>query len=416
MSTNIIVPEFGESIIEATVIRWLKRVGDSVNAGDPLVELETEKANFEVAAEKSGILQTITKKEDTDVKVGDVLGVIDENSTPQSKETQPAEQITEKPDENGVIHKIGEPSVSERLPEIEEKELSKATPVAKRIAEEHKVDLKNVIPAGPSNRITKEDVESFVKGQKPYTESAPEQLATTIPTDERHEEKIRMSPRRRTIARRMLEAQRTAAILTTFNEVDMTAVMELRKRRKESFKERYGVGLGIVSFFVKSSIGALKEFPQLNAEVQDEYIIFKKYYDIGVAIGAPSGLVVPVLRDTDKLSFAGIEKLILEFANKANQNTLSLEDIRGGTFTISNGGVFGSLLSTPILNPPQVGILGLHKIEHRPVVINNEIQIRQRMYVALSYDHRIVDGREAVLFLVKLKSLIEDPGALLLEG
>jgi 2-oxoglutarate dehydrogenase E2 component (dihydrolipoamide succinyltransferase) len=256
-------------------------------------------------------------------------------------------------------------------------------------------------------------VQYYLEGRKPEQEPSPALPATATG---RQEERVRMSRRRRTIARRMVEAQQTAAMLTTFNEIEMGAVMELRRRRKESFRERHGVSLGIVSFFVKASIGALKDFPRLNAEIQGDDILLKRYYDIGVAIGAPEGLVVPVLQDADRMSFAEIEQAIKAFVQKAEDNTLSLEDLRGGTFTITNGGVFGSLLSTPILNPPQVGILGLHKIEERPIVFNGEVVIRPMMYVALSYDHRIVDGREAVQFLVRVKELIEDPETLLLEG
>ncbi|HXH24166.1 MAG TPA: dihydrolipoyllysine-residue succinyltransferase, partial [Vicinamibacterales bacterium] len=247
-------------------------------------------------------------------------------------------------------------------------------------------------------------------------EAPPRPIARPRPAGERTEERVRMTKRRQTIARRLVEAQRTAAMLTTFNEVDMTAVMALRERRKEAFKQRHGVSLGIASFFVKASIAALRAFPQLNAEIQGDEIVLKHYYDIGVAVGAEGGLVVPVIRDADRLSFAEIELAIRDFAARAANGTLTLDDLAGGTFTITNGGVFGSLLSTPILNPPQVGILGLHKIEDRPVAIDKQVQVRPMMYVALSYDHRIVDGREAVQFLVRIKEYIEDPGHLLLEG
>ncbi|MFI5324488.1 MAG: 2-oxoglutarate dehydrogenase complex dihydrolipoyllysine-residue succinyltransferase, partial [Thermodesulfobacteriota bacterium] len=297
-------------------------------------------------------------------------------------------------------------------------------------AEENKVDIGRVEGTGPGKRITKEDVEAYiektaektpqpetVKVERPKTIS-PALLETPILhiTREAREERIKMSRRRRTIARRMLEATQSTAMLTTFNEIDMSAIMELRKRRKESFKEKYGVGLGLNSFFVKAVIGALKSFPQVNSEIDGDDMIIKHYYDIGVAIGATEGLVVPVLRNADSMSFAVIEKSIKDFAQRAEENTLTLEEIMGGTFTITNGGVFGSLMSTPILNPPQSGILGLHKIEDRPVVLNGTVAIRPMMYVALSYDHRIVDGREAVQFLVRLKELIEDPESLLLEG
>ncbi len=419
MSIDIKVPELGESIVEATVIRWFKSVGDPVKVGEALVELETEKANFEVAAEKPGVLTSIVKGDDEDVEVGDLIGVMEEGTVGTSDA-----ETKEEPHEAEEV-KI---EVNEDITESE-----KVTPVARRIAEEHGVDINLVAGTGHGNRVTKEDVESFIASKgaaQPRVEEvsnvepirkevaplpAEQAPQITFGRDVR-EERIKMSRRRRTIARRMLEAKQTTAMLTTFNEIDMGAVMELRKRRKEIFKEKYGVGLGLNSFFVKAAIGALKEFPQINAEIDGDDMIIKHYYDIGIAIGASEGLVVPVLKNADSMTFAAIEKGIKEYAQKSEDNTLSLEDIMGGTFTLTNGGVFGSLMSTPILNPPQVGILGLHKIEPRPVVINGELEVRSMMYVALSYDHRIVDGREAVQFLVRLKELIEDPESLLLEG
>ncbi len=434
MTTKITVPELGESVVEATVARWLKEEGDRVSAGEAVVEMETEKANFELAAEKSGVLLRIERKAGEDVRVGDVLGIIEEST----------EEVKKTPTKSKEALRTEEPQVvfSEKPIPIDAKK--RVTPVARNIAQEHDIDLDQVSGSGPSEQVTKQDVETYLERQKSTQDISEPQLKeitkklenleehfpqkqrverAVVPeapmplTDRlRLEERVRMSRRRRTIARRMLEAQQTAAILTTFNEVDMTSVMELRKRRKESFKQRHGVGLGLGSFFVKAAIGALKDFHMLNAEIQGDEMVLKRYYDIGVAIGASEGLVVPVLRDADRMSFAEIEKAIKEYAEKAESGNLSLEDLRGGTFTITNGGVFGSLLSTPILNPPQVGILGLHKIEERPVVINNEIVIRPMMYVALSYDHRIVDGREAVQFLVRVKELIEDSETLLLEG
>lgn len=425
MSTNITVPELGESIVEATIIRWFKSEGDAVKIGEPLLELETEKANFEVAAEKAGLLESISKGDGEDVEVGDVLGVIEEGKA--AKEAPAEEKEEAKPGKEPEPKKeTKEEAVEEQHPPSE-----KVTPVARRIAEEHDVDLSKVEPTGTSGRVTKEDVESYIekraeapsKAETPEPEPAkapavriPQEAQTIRISRDGREERIKMSRRRRTIARRMLEATQTTAMLTTFNEIDMGAVMELRKRRKEAFKEKYGVSLGLNSFFVKAAIGALKHFPQVNAELDGDDMIVKYYYDIGVAIGASEGLVVPVLRDADGMSFAEIEKKIKDYAQRAEDNALSLDEIMGGTFTITNGGVFGSLMSTPILNPPQVGILGLHKIEDRPVVSNGDLEIRPMMYVALSYDHRIVDGREAVQFLVKLKELVEDPESLLLEG
>jgi 2-oxoglutarate dehydrogenase E2 component (dihydrolipoamide succinyltransferase) len=296
----------------------------------------------------------------------------------------------------------------------------RVTPTARRIAEEHGVDLGRVTGSGSQGRVLQEDVKAFlgkIEQEPPRKEEKKRQAEKpATPRPERYEERRKMSSRRRTIARRLVEAQRTAAMLSTFNEIDMTKVMDLRKRHRESFENRHGVRLGIVSFFVQAAIGALKAFPLLNAEVDGEEIVVKHFYDIGIAVGAKEGLVVPVLRDADRMSLAEIEKTIKDFARRADEGRLTVEDIRGGTFTLTNGGVFGSLLSTPILNPPQVGILGLHKIEERPVVAGGGITARPMMYVALSYDHRIVDGLEAVQFLVRVKDLVEEPEALLLEG
>jgi 2-oxoglutarate dehydrogenase E2 component (dihydrolipoamide succinyltransferase) len=429
MTTNIVVPELGESVIEATVARWLKQPGEKVNAGEAVLVLETDKVDLEVAAEKSGILANVTRKEGEDVKVGDVLGVIDEAGTeaasPPKQDAKPAEKAAPPPKEepqpvaetNGAKAEAPAQADGKSAPADE-----RATPVAKRLAEEHKVDLSQVTTNDPRGRITKEDVQHAIDAKQQPARSAPTVTtappATPAPTNGagRREDRVRMSRRRRTIAQRLLEAQHNAAMLTTFNEVNMAAVMELRQRRKESFKERYGISLGINSFFVKAAIGALKAFPQLNAEIQGDEIVMKHYYDIGVAIGAEEGLVVPVLRDADRMSFAQIEQAIKDYARQAQEGTLSLESLRGGTFTITNGGVFGSMLSTPILNPPQVGILGLHKIEDRPIALNAQVVIKPMMYVALSYDHRIVDGREAVQFLVRVKELVEDPESMLLEG
>lgn len=418
MAIEIKVPELGESVVEATIIRWFKSEGDPVKIGEALVELETEKANFEVAAEKQGVLSKILKQDGEDVEVGDVLGSIEEG---KAGEAAPAKEEAKAPEP------APEPEPVKEAPKQETEE--KVTPVARKVAEENNVDLSKVQGTGPSGRVTKEDVEAYIaKAAQPAKEEpvkAPSTAVIQAPKEapailhisrDAREERVKMSRRRRTIARRMLEATQTTAMLTTFNEIDMGAVMDLRKRRKDAFKEKYGVNLGLNSFFVKASIGALKAFPQVNAEIEGDDMVLKNYYDIGVAIGATEGLVVPVLRNADSMSFADIEKKIKDYAQRAEDNALSLEEIMGGTFTITNGGVFGSLMSTPILNPPQVGILGLHKIEERPMAVSGEVKIRPMMYVALSYDHRIVDGREAVQFLVKIKELIEDPESLLLEG
>ena len=430
MPTKIVVPELGESVVEATVGHWRKNQGDRVAVGDVLVELETEKVDLEVGAERSGVLARIERKEGEDVKIGDLLGVIEEapaeaEAAAKGGETKPAEK--EEPVETVTQQRTGVAAVAtseEAAAEAVHKRM--VTPLARRIAEEHGVDLSQVRPSDVAGRIRQRDVESFLQSQAPGA-TVPEPVekpaiisrpalqvvpGTTTPR-ERLEERVRMSRRRQTIARRLVEAQQTAAMLTTFNEVDMTQVMQLRARWKENFKKQHGVSLGIASFFVKACVGALRQFPRLNAEIQDNEMVLKHYYDIGVAVGAAEGLVVPVLRDADQMSFAEIEAGIKEFARKASTGELTLDELRGGTFTISNGGVYGSLLSTPILNPPQVGILGLHKIQDRAVPVEGKVEIRPMMYIALSYDHRIVDGMEAVQFLVRVKELVEDPASLL---
>ncbi len=412
MALNITVPELGESVLEATVHQWLKKEGQAVHAGDVLVELETDKVNLEVGAKASGVLTHIAAAEGQDVKVGDVLGTIDEKAEP-SPPASPAKAKTPAAEgpSNGRSASKEEPKGG---PEIAEPQKTpQITPVASRLAREQNVDLARVRGSGPEGRVTKADVQQYVQEQNTAPE-APE-TAGTAPLAP-NEDRQRMSRRRRTIAQRLLEAKQSTAMLTTFNEVDMGAVMELRRRRNESFQARHGVKLGITSFFVKASISALKAFPRLNAEIQGEDIVLKRHYDIGVAVGAEEGLVVPVIHDADRMAFAEIERQIKDFGTKAENGSLSVEDLRGGTFTVTNGGVFGSLLSTPIINLPQVGILGLHKIEDRPVAQKGQVVIRPMMYLALSYDHRIVDGREAVQFLVHVKELIEDPEQLLLEG
>ncbi len=452
MPTEIVVPNLGESIVEATVADWLKQEGERVEVGEAVVVLETDKVDLDVGAERAGVLAKIVRQSGEDVKIGDVLGVIEEapQEGPEAPSPAPAEKAPageeKAPSAPSEKARAGDGRAAAPAPAAEEsapapaappsEAVDRATPVARRMAEERGVPLEEIEGTGPRGRVTKEDVERHLAAA-PAKTTAPAAPATPAPArpaeparaapptpallepaqvQTRREERVRMSRRRRTIAERLVEAQRTAAMLTTFNEVDMSAVMALRKRRQDEFVKRNGVKLGISSFFVKAAVGALKAFPQVNGELQDGEILLKYYYDIGVAIGAEEGLVVPVLRDADRMSFAQIEQAIKDFAQRAAEGTLSLEDLRGGTFTITNGGVFGSLLSTPILNPPQVGILGLHKIEDRPVALNGEVVIRPMMYVALSYDHRIIDGREAVQFLVRVKELIEEPESLLLEG
>lgn len=440
MSVEIRVPTLGESIVEATVGKWMKNEGESVAVGDPLVELETDKVNMEVAATGAGVLQSIVKREGETVGIGEVLAVVGDgaNAVAPTPAAAPAP----------VAQAVPAPSAPALVPtapaeeEADGGDVGRATPLARRIAAEHGIDINQVRGTGPGGRVTKDDVNALVERANgassastpiapapvqaaapptpppaaPARPAAPAPIPVVSTADGRPEERVRMSRRRQTIARRLVEAQQTAAMLTTFNEIDMSAIMELRKRRRDAFKERHGVSLGFMSFFTKAVVGALKAFPRLNAEIQGDEMILKGYYDIGIAVGAEEGLVVPVVRDADRLSFAEIERQIAALADKARKNTLSLAELQGGTFTITNGGTFGSLLSTPILNTPQVGILGMHKIEERPIAKDGQVVIRPMMYVALSYDHRIVDGSEAVRFLVRVKELSEDPESLLLEG
>lgn len=429
MAVEIHVPALGESIVDAVIATWLKKVGDQVKQGEALVELETDKVNVEVSAEQNGVLQKILKQEGDVVAVGDVLGMIGDSVE------VPASVSPETP----AVQQPALPVADGQRP---------VSPLARRIADEYSVDLSQVKSSSPHGRVTKDDVINYMETTTEQqvtglsTVAAPSlhsdggasatpaiealvkeappvstiRLPSIQPVPGGREERQRLSRRRQTIAQRLVEAQHTAAMLTTFNEIDMSAIMEVRARRKESFRERHGVSLGFMSFFTKAVVGALKAFPRLNAELQGNEMVLKYHYDIGIAVGAEEGLVVPVLRDADRKSFAEIEREIADLANRSRENKLTLAELQGGTFTITNGGVFGSLLSTPILNTPQVGILGMHKIEQRPVVVDGQIVIRPMMYVALSYDHRIVDGREAVQFLVKVKELLEDPETLLLEG
>lgn len=423
MAVEIRVPALGESVVDAVIAHWLKHEGDAVNQGEALVELETDKINLEVFAEQSGVLQKIAKQEGDVVSVGDVLGAIGENAgaaTPApAANAQPAVSANVQPASNGEVPRT--PSGS--LPSLDSHR--SPSPLAKRIAAEYNVDLSQVKSNSAYGRVTKDDVINFLEQSKsgplpalsaPAQSTPPASPSSSRPAEERREERVRLSRRRQTIAQRLVETQHTAAMLTTFNEIDLSAVMDIRKRRKDAFKERHQVSLGFMSFFTKGVIGALKAFPRLNAEIQGNEMVLKHYYDIGIAVSTEEGLVVPVLRDADKKSFAEIEREIAELAKRARDNKLGLAELQGGTFTITNGGVFGSLLSTPILNGPQVGILGMHAIQQRPVAVEGQIVIRPMMYVALSYDHRIVDGSEAVRFLVRVKELVEDPASLLLES
>jgi 2-oxoglutarate dehydrogenase E2 component (dihydrolipoamide succinyltransferase) len=418
--TNIVVPEVGESIVDARVARWLKKPGDPVAVGDPLVELETDKIDLEVSAPEAGVLSRIDHQDGADVKVGEVLGVIDETASAPAPGAKgngaPAGQAAAAPD-----------PLKRAAPETEK---TRATPAARKAAERNDVDLSQVRGSGEAGRVMRKDVEKAFSGAaQPEQEAKPRQPAPaprdrpSAPTaaarprveGDRSETRERMSKRRATIARRLVEAQSTAAMLTTFNEVDMSRVMALRATYKDTFEKKHGVKLGFMSFFVKACIVALKEIPAVNAEIDGDDIVYKNHYDIGVAVGTEQGLVVPVVRDADRLGFAEVEKSIADLGKRARDGKLTIPDLTGGTFTISNGGVYGSLMSMPILNPPQSGILGMHKIQNRPVAIGDKVEIRPMMYLTMSYDHRIVDGREAVTFLVRVKECIEDPERLVLD-
>jgi 2-oxoglutarate dehydrogenase E2 component (dihydrolipoamide succinyltransferase) len=418
--TDIRVPDLGESVTEATVAQWFKQEGDAVEADEPLVELETDKVTLEVPAPASGVIAQIAVKQGDTVQVGSILGSISEGAAPP-KEPKPVTEEIPSPErrpaeERAVESKGGRAAGAGTGGEH-------VAPSVRRIAEEHDLDLTKVNGSGRGGRVTKADALAALerRGEEereepsrvPAAEARREPAAR--PEVREREERVPMTRLRQTIARRLKEAQNSAAMLTTFNEVDMSHIMAVRAEYKDMFERRHNVRLGFMSFFVKACVVALREIPAVNAEIEDKDIIYKNYYDIGVAVGTERGLLVPVMRDADRLSLADIEKKINDFGRRARDGQISLEELQGGTFTISNGGVYGSLLSTPILNAPQSGILGMHKIEQRAVVINGEITVRPMMYVALSYDHRIVDGKEAVTFLVRVKENLEDPQRMLLN-
>ncbi|MFC7320088.1 2-oxoglutarate dehydrogenase complex dihydrolipoyllysine-residue succinyltransferase [Halobacillus campisalis] len=438
---EIKVPELAESITEGTIAEWLVKKGDQVEKGDAILELETDKVNVEVNADASGVLAEILKEEGDDVEVGDVIAKVDENGEAGGSSEEEEESTEEQEDTGDKEENTKETAQKEESSDDQEEEPAKetssdekvskndvvATPAARKRARELGINLSEISAKDPLGRIRPEDVDAAAQGEskKEEKKEAPKKEKKKESKQESSEktefekpvERIKMSRRRQTIAKRLVEAQQSSAMLTTFNEVDMTNVMKLRSDRKESFQKKHDVKLGFMSFFTKAAVGALKEFPNINAEIQGNEIIQKKFYDIGMAVSTDEGLVVPVVRDADRLDFAGIEKGIMDMAKKARDKELQLDDLQGGSFTITNGGIFGSMLSTPILNSPQVGILGLHNIEKRPKVMPDDtIQARPMMYIALSYDHRIVDGKEAVQFLRRIKEMIEDPYDLLLEG
>jgi 2-oxoglutarate dehydrogenase E2 component (dihydrolipoamide succinyltransferase) len=412
MSIQIQVPAMGESVTEATVGRWFKKEGDSVARDEPILELETDKVTVEVPAPADGSIESIAVKEGDTVQVGAVLGAIAEGKGGAAPKTQKAEAP--------AARTAASPSPAPQAQKPEPKAPASVTamPSARRVAEESGLDLTRVGGTGKDGRITKGDALAALESlaaQRSATKPSPAPSTATARPNAAREERVAMSRLRRTIALRLKEAQNTAAQLTTFNEVDMTHVMTLRTEYKDNFEKKHGVRLGFMGFFVKACIAALKELPNVNGEIEGDDIVYKNYYDIGVAVSTERGLVVPVVRDADALSLAQIESKIHDYGVRARDNKLKLDELLGGTFTISNGGVFGSLMSTPILNPPQSGVLGMHKIQERPVALDGKVEIRPMMYLALSYDHRLVDGREAVTFLVRVKENLEDPQRLLLD-
>jgi 2-oxoglutarate dehydrogenase E2 component (dihydrolipoamide succinyltransferase) len=446
MAVEIRVPPLGESLVDAVVGAWLKQEGEPVSRGESLVELETDKVNLDVTAEEDGVLSSIARREGDVVTVGEVLGVVAASNgasapAPVAETAPPAPAPAPAPPPAAPIAAAAPPPAAIPAPPPSDTESEaqggRAAPAVRRLAEEHHIDLNAVTGTGPGGRVTREDVLIVAARQavqaapaqqpaplgptpaplasQPRTPDAPPATAAASVSDGRVERK-RFSRRRQTIAQRLVEAQQTAAMLTTFNEADMSAVMNLRARRKEEFKQRHGVNLGFMSFFTKAVVGALKAFPEMNSELQGDELLLKKYYDIGIAVSTEEGLVVPVVRDADRKTFAEIEQEIVDLATKAREGKLALSEIQGGTFTVTNGGIFGSLNSTPILNVPQVGILGMHAIQERPVARDGEVVIRPMMNLAVSYDHRVIDGATAVQFLVKIKQLIEDPETLLIEG
>ncbi|QCK82350.1 2-oxoglutarate dehydrogenase complex dihydrolipoyllysine-residue succinyltransferase [Geobacillus stearothermophilus] len=420
---EIKVPELAESITEGTIAQWLKKPGDYVEKGESICELETDKVNVEIMAEESGVLQQLLANEGDTVAVGQAIAIIGEGAAAPTAALQAAPQPADETETVAPADSNEQPAPQPVAAAQAPGQRPIASPAARKMAREKGIDLTQVPTVDPLGRVRKQDVASFAAqpaaAPQPAPQAAPTSTPAAVPTAEAGKPVIRekMSRRRQTIAKRLLEVTQTTAMLTTFNEIDMSAVIDLRKRKKDKFFEEHDVRLGFMSFFVKAAVAALKKYPYVNAEIQGDEILLKKYYDIGVAVSTDEGLVVPVVRDCDRKNFAEIERDIAELAAKARNNKLSLADLQGGTFTITNGGVFGSLLSTPLLNGPQVGILGMHSIKLRPVAIDEErIENRPMMYVALSYDHRIIDGKEAVGFLKTVKDLIENPEDLLLES
>ncbi|HEX3756234.1 MAG TPA: 2-oxoglutarate dehydrogenase complex dihydrolipoyllysine-residue succinyltransferase [Rhizomicrobium sp.] len=412
MSIEIKVPTMGESVTEATVARWFKKEGDAVKRDEPLLELETDKVTVEVPAPADGAIESISVKAGDTVQVGSLLGSIAEGASGKPSAPAAANPDAAKPAPKAEAPK---PEAAKSAPSAAPAPKTEvpAMPSARRISEESGVSLSSVPGTGRDGRVTKGDMLGALEARAPQVAAVPVQ-AGPRPRAER-EEKVAMTRLRKTVALRLKESQNTAAQLTTFNEVDMSAIMALRSTYKDTFEKKHGVKLGFMGFFTKACVAALHEFPNVNAEIEGDSIVYKNYYDIGIAVSTERGLVVPVVRDADRLSLAGIEKAVGDFGLRARDNKLKLEELQGGTFSITNGGVFGSLMSTPILNAPQSGILGMHKIQQRPMAVDGKVEIRPMMYLALSYDHRLVDGREAVMYLVRVKENLEDPERLLLD-
>ncbi len=417
MPTELKVPEVGESVTEVEIGRWLVKEGEAISIDQPLVELETDKVNQELPSPSAGALVKILMQAGDTARVGDVIAHIEEGA------------VGSKPTSNGQAESVEQAAPERSAGSGASTDPPKIMPAAQALLDQHGLNASDIAATGPGGRLLKEDVLKHLETGSTTPQAAPERSVgagstTSTPVTPsagaRDEEAVKMTPLRRTIAKALVNAQQTAALLTTFNEVDMTSVMALRKQYQDQFVKKHGVKLGFMSFFVKASIEALKQFPAVNAEVRDDHIIYKNYYDIGIAIGGGKGLVVPVLRNAERLSFAGVEKAIGEYAVKAKDNKLAMADLTGGSFTITNGGVYGSLLSTPIVNPPQSGVLGMHGIVRRPIAVGEVgkevVEVRPMMYIALTYDHRIVDGREAVTFLKTIKEAIEDPSRMLIEA
>jgi len=408
MSIEIKVPPLPESVSDATLVAWHKKVGDAVARDENLVDLETDKVVLEVPAPAAGTLQKIVVSDGTIVTAGDVLAVLEEGEATASVTTDQVPVAPEEP----------EPAAAAIEPGPAEHSTAKLSPAVRRMLDEHDLDATVISGSGKSGRITKADVLTYLKSHSDENvtpgDPAPD-LVATVPVGVRSEQRVPMTRLRARIAERMVAAQQSAAMLTTFNEIDLTKVISLRKRYKDTFEKEHGVRLGFMSFFAKAAVEALKKFPVVNASVEGSDIIYHDFFDLGIAVSSERGLLVPILRDVDQMSFADTETAIALLSQKARDGTMSMDDLTGGTFTITNGGVFGSLLSTPILNPPQSAILGMHSIQERPMVIAGEIVVRPMMFVALTYDHRIIDGREAVQFLVNIKQSLEDPGRLLLQ-